>query len=135
MRNKDFCVLDDHPLEELPFPSESFDLAVKINVLDHVRDAHLCMDNFIRILKPGGIVIWGQDLTNAEGVKRTASGVFVGHPIIVDEEFCKPYLEQFDPIISEIVPAERPTWAPDWHYATLVFAGTKSGGAARVTQT
>src|SRR5262245_46053933 len=42
------CTLDEHPVEELPFPAECFDLVVMINVLDHVRDARLAMANIIR---------------------------------------------------------------------------------------
>ena len=65
-RNAD-CMLDaSHPLEELPFADNYFDLGVMINVLDHVRDAGQCMKNLIRVIKPGGILILGQDLTNEE---------------------------------------------------------------------
>ena len=53
------CTLDDHPLEELPFKDANFDLAVMINLLDHVRDANACMENLYRVTKPGGLVIFG----------------------------------------------------------------------------
>ena len=48
------CYLDDHPLEDLPYKDNYFDLAVMLNVLDHVQDAKACMRSLIRIVKPGG---------------------------------------------------------------------------------
>lgn len=126
MYRKALCVLDNHPLEELPFADNYFDLSIMINVLDHVRDARLCMDNFIRSIKPGGIVILGQDLSNDEdldALKRDAGAV--GHPIKLDYEWFKPQLEEsFEPIIHKVLPREQGR-EPDSHYATLVFAGRK----------
>src|SRR5437867_9396894 len=53
MYREALCVLDDHPLEELPFADNYFDLSVMINVLDHVRDADQCMKNLIRVTRSG----------------------------------------------------------------------------------
>jgi len=125
MYRESSCYLDDHPLEELPFADDYFDLAVMINVLDHVRDADLCMRNLIRVLKRGGFVIIGQDLTNEEDATRVPEGVQIGHPITVDERWFDDYLgEGFNKVLSKKLPPEA-GWAPQWHYGTLCFAGTK----------
>ena len=119
------CTLDDHPLEELPLADSYFDLAVMINVLDHVRDANLCMQNLIRVLKPGGFVIVGQDLTNEEDLMRHPEGLKAGHPITLDEKWFEPYLNgRFDTVLQKVLPREV-GWADHWHYGTLVFAGKK----------
>lgn len=99
------CYLDDHLLEELPFADDYFDLAVMINVLDHVRDADLCMRNLIRVLKRGGFAIIGQDLTNEEDVKRVPEGVQIGHPITLDEKCFDAYLNGgFDKVFFQGTP-------------------------------
>jgi len=120
------CVLDDHPLEELPFASNYFDLVVMINVLDHVADARQCMENLIRVIKPGGILILAQDLTNEQDVavlKHDAGEV--GHPIKLDHEWFAPYLKQgFVPIIDKLLTREQGR-APEHHYGNLIFAGRK----------
>jgi ubiquinone/menaquinone biosynthesis C-methylase UbiE len=125
MYRKALCVLDDHPLEELPFADNYFDLAVMINVLDHVRDAAQCMGNLIRVTKPGGIVIIGQDLSNEEDVQALRSDAgLVGHPVKLDHTWFEPYQKKFEPILSKILPRAQGR-APESHYATLVFAGRK----------
>jgi SAM-dependent methyltransferase len=119
------CGLDDHPLERLPFADNYFDLVVMINVLDHVQDAKACMERLIRVTKPGGFVIIGQDLTNDEDFRAQPDGLRTGHPITLDEDWFKAYLtENFDTVLHDIVPREK-GWAPQWHYGTLVFSGTK----------
>ena len=85
MYREGFCTIDDHPIEECPFAENYFDLSVMINVLDHVKDADLCMKNAMKIIKPGGIFIFGQDLTNDEDMrKRQGKPEDVGHPIYLD---------------------------------------------------
>ncbi len=123
------CTIDDHPLEELPFASDYFELAVKINVLDHVRDARACMDTLARIVKPGGILIIGQDLTDdadLDYLKDDAGAT--GHPIKLRHEWFTEWLgpQRFDPIIFKVLPRAEGR-APDAHYATLIFAGRKRG--------
>jgi len=123
------CVLDDHPLEELPFADDYFDLAVMINVLDHVKDAPACMDNLIRVIKPGGWLILGQDLSNDEDAAALeADEGRVGHPIKIDEGWFKPWLEKgFEPTMHKVLTREEGR-SPDGHYGTLLFAGRKVGG-------
>ena len=120
------CMLDDHPLEELPFADNYFDLVVMINVLDHVQDAGECMRNLIRVIKPGGILILGQDLTNEQDLiaLKTDAGA-VGHPIKLDAEWFHPFFEgKFTPIIHKVLSREQGR-APDYHYGDLIFAGRK----------
>lgn len=121
------CFLDDHPLEELPFANDYFQLGVMINVLDHVRDARLCMANLIRVVRPGGYIVIGQDLTNEEDLARQPEGLTTGHPVTVDEQWFAPYLNGgFEAVFSKVVPREL-GWAPQWHYGTLVYIGKKRG--------
>jgi len=118
------CMLDDHPLEELPFAGQYFDLAVMINVLDHVRDAQLCMTNFLKIIKPGGIALIGQDLTDEVGRQRTPQDFHTGHPITLAADWFEPHLSAFDCVLSKIVPVSG-EWERELHYGTMIFAGKK----------
>jgi ubiquinone/menaquinone biosynthesis C-methylase UbiE len=119
------CYLDDHPLEELPFADDYFELAVMINVLDHVRDASMCMNSLIRVVKPGGFVIIGQDLSDLSDLERQPDGLRVGHPVTLHEKWFDAYLKNnFDQVFGRILPREA-GWAPEWHYGTLCFAGRK----------
>lgn len=125
MYGKLTCCLDDHPLEELPFADNYFDLVIMINVLDHVKDANLCMKQALRVLKYGGFVVIGQDLTSAEDRDRQPKGLDVGHPITLDHTWFEPYFrETFEEILLKIVSREQ-GWAPQWHYGTLIYAGKK----------
>ena len=120
------CVLDDHPLEELPFADNYFDLSVMINVLDHVRDAHECMRNLLRVTKPGGYLILGQDLSNdedREALRRDPGAV--GHPIKLDHLWFEPYLKTgFEPVLYTVLDRKSGR-APEGHYGNLIFAGRK----------
>ncbi len=43
-------------LEALPFRDETFDAALCMNVLEHVRRPDICLSEIYRVLKPGGVV-------------------------------------------------------------------------------
>lgn len=124
---KGFSILDDHPLEEIPYRNDYFDLVIMINVLDHVKDASLCMKNLIRITKPGGWLIVGQDLTNVEDLKKLENDPgLVGHPIKISHEWFQPFLSTgFTPMINKVLPRAEGR-EPENHYGTLVFAGIKT---------
>jgi SAM-dependent methyltransferase len=125
MYRKAACVLDDHPLEELPFAGDYFDLAVMINVLDHVQDARRCMENLVKIVRPGGLLVLGQDLTDDQDLQKLKEdGGAVGHPIKLNHEWFEPFLQGFEPIIKKVLSRENGR-APDSHYGTFLFAGRK----------
>lgn len=124
MHRQAACCLDDHPLEDLPFADSYFDLAVMINVLDHVRDAQLCMKNLVRVVKSGGYLVIGQDLTNEEDLNRQPEGLQIGHPVTLNKEWFGPYLDTCCELFSKVIPRDQ-GWAPQWHYGTLVYIGKK----------
>ena len=114
--------VDTHPIEELPFEPESFDVVVMNNVLDHVRDADLCLERAIEILRPGGVFVFGQDLSNDEDVRNHPYDI--GHPIRLSREACDRHLEGFDTLLRKDLPREAGR-EPKLHYATLIYAGRK----------
>ena len=126
-------LIDDHPLEETPFRSNYFDLVVCNNVLDHVRDISLCIENLVRVVKPGGILIFGQNLVNEEHLKateelRNSLHGETGHPhTISSEAIFLPYFEEFDTFVYKILSREE-GFAPLWHSGTFIYAGRKTEG-------
>lgn len=120
------CLIDDHPIEEGPFASNYFDLTVMINVLDHVCDATLCVKNAIRITKPAGILIIGQDLTDDDDWEKIANKPEdIGHPIKVNHKWLDDLLlTDFEVIRQKILPRESGR-NPKHHYGTYLFAGRK----------
>jgi hypothetical protein len=82
------------------------------------------MGSLIRILKPGGYVVIGQDLTSEEDFRTHPDGMRTGHPITLDAEWFERQLEGYSPIVNRILSREEGR-APQWHHATLLFAGVK----------
>jgi ubiquinone/menaquinone biosynthesis C-methylase UbiE len=119
------CSLDDSPLEALPYRDSLFDVSLMVNVLDHVRDAHACLETLYRITKPGGFVIIGQDLTNDLDLQSHPDGMRTGHPITLNETWIHHRLEDlYRPVIDQVLPREAGR-TPDWHYGTFLFAGVR----------
>jgi SAM-dependent methyltransferase len=114
--------IDDHPIEEVPFAPGSFDVVVMINVLDHVRDADLCMRNAIGLVRPGGHFLLGQDLSDEQDLARHPDDV--GHPIRLRREDLEPYLQPLTTVLRKDVSREEGR-DPRLHYATLVYAGRR----------
>lgn len=47
------CIADAH---DLPFPDRSFDACIAVAVLEHVAAPYRCVDEIMRVLRPGGYV-------------------------------------------------------------------------------
>ena len=114
--------IDDHPIEELPFSPASFDVVVMINVLDHVRDADLCMRRAIELLRPGGYFVLGQDLSDEEDIAKHPYDV--GHPIRLRREDLDAHLQPLSTAFRNDLSREEGR-DPRLHYATVVYAGQK----------
>lgn len=113
-------LIDDHPLEEIPFAPETFDVVVLINVLDHVYDFDLCMQKATELVRPGGYFLIGQELSREEGIESED----VGHPIRVSREDVDAHLREFEPVLRKNLRREEGR-NPSHHYSTLVFAGRR----------
>ena len=116
--------IDAHAIEDEPFPPGSFDVVVIINVLDHVMDADACMRVAIGLLKPGGYLIFGQNLANPE-MKGKHEWFEEGHPIRATADDVEHYLEGLEPVLDKTLPAND----PPLHNGVLVFAGRRPAEA------
>jgi len=114
-------------LESLPHRTSSIDLLVCINVLDHVQNADQCLDEMRRVLRPGGILVLGQDLSNDEDLRLAPDSYQdIGHPIKVDDLYLDDRIGAAETLFSNILPRETGR-NPSAHYGTYLFIGTMSG--------
>jgi SAM-dependent methyltransferase len=113
--------LSSAKLEDLPYKDGQMDLVICINVLDHVNNYDSCMSEMSRVLKSGGILILGQDLTNAEDLVNCPEVVSdIGHPIKVDHTILDDTLSRsFETLIRKILPREEGR-NPKAHYGTYL---------------
>jgi len=105
--------------------STQYDVVLSINVLPHVKDAHLCMDNLNKLLNKDGILIIGEDLVCEEDLdKHEDLRTDVGHPIKLNHNFFKEKLKDYNHIYNAILSRED-SRAPNWYYGTLLYVGQK----------
>ncbi|MEM7116249.1 MAG: methyltransferase domain-containing protein [Chloroflexota bacterium] len=120
---KQLIEVDSNPAEECPYENESCDLVLLINVLDHVQDAIVVLDNVFRILKPGAFFVFGQDLTDEIDMNNTEEDV--GHPIrIHHDELDRWIADNFDVKMRKVLSREVGR-NPEAHYGTFLFIGQK----------
>ena len=112
-------------MEDLSLANESMDLCVCINVLDHVRDADACFQQMHRVLKKNGILIIGQDMSNAEDLQLCPeSWTDIGHPIKMDTEYLDSQTQGLSARYRKILSREEGR-NPRCHYGTYLFIGQK----------
>ncbi len=56
-RERGLCNLRASSVEQLAYPDESFDVVVSCDVLEHVPDDQAAVDEMVRVLTPGGILV------------------------------------------------------------------------------
>ena len=110
------------PLEECVLPSP-VDMLISINVLDHVYNLKNCLNSILNNLKPSGILILGNDLTNDKNFKDTPTDDpnAMLHPIRFDYSDIEYFLDKFDSIYKKISDPQG------FHCGTLFFIGRKYG--------
>jgi SAM-dependent methyltransferase len=108
-------------LEDLPYRDGLMDLVVCINVLDHVQSFDQCMEEMHRVLRTGGILVLGQDLSNEEDLEMCPeSYADVGHPIKVDEESIDSWADgRYSPLLRRVLAREEGR-NPPAHYGTYI---------------
>jgi ubiquinone/menaquinone biosynthesis C-methylase UbiE len=119
--------VDNFPAERCPYQPGSFDLVIMNNVLDHVMDADECLTKAVGLVKTGGFLILGQDLSDAVDEKKYPHDV--GHPIRLLLIDILPHLgglfsETFEHVVNKILPRAEGR-NPDAHYGTFIYAGRK----------
>ena len=122
------CKLVSRGLEEFKFSDlnlQKSDITICINVLDHVKSVKQCFEHLVDSLDYNGILILGQDLTSKEDVLRIGEIDDPCHPIRLDENSIKKYIDNnFQSILYKILPRNEGR-NPSCHYGTLIFAGIK----------
>jgi len=112
-------------LEDLSLSDQSIDLCVCINVLDHVQDVQRCLEQILRVLRPGGLLVIGQDLTNEEDfILCPETTTDFGHPIKMDEPYLNTFLNILTPVFRSILPRNEGR-NPRCHYGTYLLIGKK----------
>lgn len=111
--------------ETIKYPDSTFDLVICNNVLDHVEDAGMCLNECVRVLRPGGHFIFGQDLTNEDDLKVESWRDDVGHPIKLHGDFLDKYFAQhYQDKLKKILPRPE-TRHPEQNYGTYIYIGAK----------
>jgi len=87
--------------EQITYLKSAFDTVAMLNVLEHVMDAYLVLQNFFNSCKKGGIIIfserWYDDKFNK--LKQKKSPFWdLGHPVNVKKQLLEIMLTQFTPI-------------------------------------
>ena len=82
------------PIPAEDFSETGFDIAICINVLEHVRDAELVMNNLVNGIKPGGWLVFHDRVYDGLDITKIYD---VGHPIRVTQKFLNPFIRQFTP--------------------------------------
>jgi len=76
-------------------------------------------------LKTGGVLIIGQDMSNAEDLQLCPeSWTDVGHPIKMDDEYLDAQTQGLSILFKNILPREKGR-NPRCHYGTYLFIGQK----------
>jgi ubiquinone/menaquinone biosynthesis C-methylase UbiE len=111
--------------ENLKFDDTYFDLLVCINVLDHVQNAKKCLKEVNRVIKQGGFIVFGQDLSNDEDLQNREVIDDVGHPIKIHHTTLDIILDSaYGCHLKKILPRDKGR-NPIAHYGTYIFIGQK----------
>jgi SAM-dependent methyltransferase len=106
----------------IPFEDESFDAIVCQAVLEHVADPFRCVDEFARVLRPGGLVYAGTAFMQQVhgGAHDFMRFSLVGH---------RRLFRRFEEIESGMAVGPGSGLAWSWRYFLGSFAKTRQGSA------
>lgn len=117
--------ISSNKCENLKFDNNYFDLVVCINVLDHVQDVEKCLKEIARVVKRGGFIIFGQDLSDEKDLTKRMVRNDIGHPIKIHHITLECFLDNLcDCHLKKILPRDKGR-NPIAHYGTYIFNGKK----------
>lgn len=116
-------------MEEVNFQKvglQQVDVVLCNNVLDHVESVSRCFENMWDALTPGGLLIFGQDLSDESDINSRDPKAFDDgcHPIVIDEDYLKPFLSRYSMVFHKVCSREE-SRNPTANSGTLLFAGRK----------
>ena len=120
-------------IEECPV-SDSFDLAVMINVIEHCRNVHAVFHKILDLLSPGGVFVFHDRLYNAGELEKLSERLYdAGHPLRVDQSVVREFLgRHFDAMMSRETEVAREYKSVTWRETEFYYIGKKkqngSGG-------
>ena len=84
------------PAEDLDDEAQ-FDIIICINVLEHVRDVNLVLNNIKRALRSGGLIVMGERTYDQLDITQLYD---VGHPMRPKSNIIIDFMQQFDVIFT-----------------------------------
>lgn len=92
------------PLEDFTQHDNMFDLMICCNVIDHCFDSDKCFENMYKALRPGGILLFGNDLKAEEDMAIARDQA---HPIMLQEDYLEKVLAPYTKLYHKIIPREE----------------------------
>jgi phosphatidylethanolamine/phosphatidyl-N-methylethanolamine N-methyltransferase len=120
--------------EHLNFPDASFDVVVAQYVITTVPDPEAALDEFARVLKPGGEIVLVSRVGAEAGLRRSLERWFApaARKLGWRTEFSFERYARWAEQSADMRLVERRAMPPLGHFSLIRFA--KNGGAARVTE-
>ena len=109
------------PAEYMDKFHEVFDTVVMLNVLEHVTNAFIILQNIYNSLKPGGVLIFHERIYDANNATRDWNP---GHPIRLKSAVFDHFLKHFEPLYESRVTNEPVELCQDGHVG-LYYVGKK----------
>jgi phosphatidylethanolamine/phosphatidyl-N-methylethanolamine N-methyltransferase len=115
--------------ERLAFPDDSFDVVVAQYVITTVPDPEATLDEFARVLRPGGEIVLVSRVGAEAGLRRTFEHWFapMARPLGWRTEFPWARFEQWAGRTRSVSLVERRPMPPLGHFSLIRFAKAPAG--------
>jgi phosphatidylethanolamine/phosphatidyl-N-methylethanolamine N-methyltransferase len=120
--------------ERLAFPDDSFDVVVAQYVITTVPDPEATLDEFARVLKPGGEIVLVSRVGAEAGLRRTFEHWFapMARPLGWRTEFPWARFEQWAQRTRAVSLVERRPMPPLGHFSLIRFAKAPAGAESDI---
>lgn len=113
-----YCSL---PIEDFQ-STDQYDMIVMNNVLEHCMNIRAIFDNIHKMLKPGGVFVFGDVFFNPKDVALCCKKIYdAGHPLKLTEPVMSSYLDKYNCLYEKIV---HKKFGQEWRH-DIFFIGAK----------